>query len=142
MSSAQPSPARILPFLLREPSAHPSRHLYPPMPQPETGTARERDLAIDAAQDAISSALAGDEPLCSLRRGQTLRLCAGRPALARAAATEIEKALAMEVIVRHLSGCHKRRRLQRDLAELAVQLRDACAPQPTLQPALQAGLDH
>ena len=138
MSSAQTAPARILPFMLREVMAHPSRHLYPPMPQPDTGPARERDLAIDAAQDAVSAALAGDEPLCSLRRGQTLRLCAGRPALARAAATEIEKALEMEVIVRHLSGCHKRRRLQRGIAELAVQLRDAS----TLQPVPATGEDH
>ena len=129
MSCAQaPFQALVLPF---QPARPRGLEAYPPMPQPDAGPARERELAIDAALDALSAALAGDGPLCSLRQAQTLNLCEGRPALAQAALSEIERTLEMEVIARHLGGCHKRRRLHRELSDLAERLRDVSSALPT-----------
>lgn len=128
MADAHPLKVRPLPML---PTPHGSLERYPNQPRPPSGAARDDERALVAVQDALSAALTGDEALCELRQTLALYLCMGYPARARTAATEIEQALALDVIARHLGGCHKRRRLQRDLLELAARLnRAAASPLP------------
>jgi hypothetical protein len=79
---------------------------------------------IDAAQEAISAALAGDRELCALRRDRVNGLCLRRPMAALLAVREIERILRLDIISRHLMICHKRRQLRRELESLLDTLRD------------------
>lgn len=135
MAHAHPSRAGSLRL---SPTQLGSLERYPTQPRPPCGAARDDERAMVAVQDALSAALTGDEALCELRQTLTLYLCLGHPARARAAATEIEQALALDVIARHLGGCHKRRRLQRALIELAARLNLAAASQQPGSPALDS----
>ncbi|HEV6965549.1 hypothetical protein, partial [Roseateles sp.] len=56
----------------------------------------ERGRAIDAVQECICAALAGDRDLCELRLKRVIALCAGRPA-AEAAAGEVDRVLALDI---------------------------------------------
>lgn len=134
MAHAHPLQARPLPTSSTQRA---SLERYPSQTLPPCGAARDDERALVAIQDALSAALTGDEALCELRQTLALYLCLGYPARARAAATEIEQALALNVIARHLGSCHKRRRMQRDLLELAARLNLDAAPR---QPG-SAGLD-
>lgn len=96
---------------------------------PSGARSEERQQALDAVHDALSAAMTSDIALCHLRLRQTRALCAGRPHAAWAAYREILRVLGVDIVARHLRACDKRRRLQREMEGLAVQLRQIAAPQ-------------
>ncbi len=91
--------------------------------------AAERQQALDAVHDALSAAMTADTALCRLRLHQTLNLCTDRPHAAWAARQELGRLLRLDIVARHLSACEKRRRLLRELEELAACLRQIAAPE-------------
>ena len=97
-------------------------------PHPSSPRSEERQQALDAVHDALSAALTADIALCRLRLQQTLSLCQGRPHAAWAACREILRVLGVDIVVRHLRACDKRRRLQREMQDVATHLRQIAAP--------------
>lgn len=93
-----------------------------------TGRQRARAQAVGLVHDAVSAALAGDEALCGLRQQQLLALCSAHPHAAWAARQEVVRALGVDIVVRHLRSCDRRRRLQREIEQLAGNLRQMAAP--------------
>lgn len=93
-----------------------------------TGRQRARAQAVGLVHDAVSAALAGDEALCGLRQRQLLALCGDHPHAAWAARQEVVRTLSVDIVVRHLRGCDRRRRLQREIEQLAAALRQIAAP--------------
>lgn len=85
-----------------------------------------RNRVLDEVQEAVCAALGGDAALFDLLRQRVVIRCARRPLLGDAAASEIDRLLAVDIVERHFLACDKRRRLQRDLAMLAQLLRAAC----------------
>ena len=92
------------------------------------GRQRTRAEALGLVHDAVSAALAGDEPLCGLRQRQLLAICADQPHAAWAARQEISRVLCVDIVARHLRGCDRRRRMQREIDQLAATLRQMAAP--------------
>lgn len=86
----------------------------------------DRNRVVDEVQEAVCAALGGDAALFDLLRQRVVLRCARRPLLGHAAALEIDRLLAVDIVERHFLACDKRRRLQRDLAMLAQVLRAAC----------------
>lgn len=123
-------PAGSLPLDAQgEPRADP---LIPVGPgrSPGNGRRQEREDALVAVQEAVSAALAGDESLCRLRQRQALSICQGRPHAAWAARQAFVRALDVDIVARHLRGCDRRRRLLREMTEVARVLREWAAPVP------------
>lgn len=82
----------------------------------------DRSRVLDEVQEAVCAALCGDGPLFDLIRHRVVLRCVRHPLLGDAAAAEIERLLAIDIVQRHFLACDKRRRLQRDLAALAEML--------------------
>lgn len=97
-------------------------------PRTEGARAQERQQAVEAVQGALSAALMADTALCRLRLQQALSLCAGRPHAAWAARQEVQRALAVDIVARHLRACDRRRRLHREIEALALRLHLIAAP--------------
>lgn len=87
----------------------------------------DRSRVLDEVQEAVCAALCGDAPLFDLIRHRVVLRCGRHPLLGDAAAGEIDRLLAVDIVQRHFLACDKRRRLQRDLAALAEALRGAGA---------------
>lgn len=85
----------------------------------------DRHRVVDEVQEAVCAALGGDAALFDLLRLRVELLCARRQLLGDAAAVEIDRLLAVDIVERHFLACDKRRRLQRDLLSLARTLRAA-----------------
>lgn len=85
----------------------------------------DRSHMLDDVQEAVSAVLCADAPLFDLIRHRVFLRCVGRPWLGAAAAAEVERLLAIDIVQRHVLACDKRRRLQRDLVALAETLRGA-----------------
>lgn len=99
------------------------------LPRSSTARADERQQALDAVHDALSAAMTADMALCRLRLQQALSLCTGRPHAAWAARQAVVRALAVDIVARHLRVCDKRRRLQREIEDVATRLRCMAAPE-------------
>ncbi|RTL41591.1 MAG: hypothetical protein EKK53_13475 [Burkholderiales bacterium] len=87
----------------------------------------ERSRVVDEVQEAVCAALCGDAPLFDLLRERVGLRCVRHPLLGEAAAAEIDRLLAVDIVQRHFLACDKRRRLQRELTALAGRLRAAPA---------------
>lgn len=134
--STNPSTAQVLAFhpgglsaveaLTGAGAVQPVVHTTRKAPLP--GRSQVRNEALDAVHDVVSAALAGDTELCRLRQYQALTLCAERPHAAWAARQEIVRILGVDIVARHLRGCDRRRRLQREIEDMAARLRDVAAP--------------
>ena len=85
----------------------------------------DRSRVLDEVQEAVCAALCGDAPLFDLIRHRVVLHCGLHPLLSDAAAGEIERLLAVDIVQRHFLAFVQRRRLQRDLAALAETLRGA-----------------
>ena len=83
----------------------------------------DRSGVVDEVQEAVCAALCGDAPLFELIRHRVMLRCVRHPLLGAAAAAEIDRLLAVDIVQRHVLACDKRRRLQRELAALADALR-------------------
>jgi hypothetical protein len=83
----------------------------------------DRSGVVDQVQEAVCAALCGDAPLFELIRHRIVVRCVRHPLLGAAAAGEIDRLLAVDIVQRHVLACDKRRRLQRELAALADALR-------------------
>lgn len=83
----------------------------------------DRSGVVDEVQEAVCAALCGDAPLFELIRHRVVVRCVRHPLLGGAAAAEIDRLLAVDIVQRHVLACDKRRRLQRELAALADALR-------------------
>lgn len=94
-----------------------------PAPPADPRALDDRCRALDEVQEAVCAAISGEAPLFDLVKRRVLMLCARRPEVRAAAAAELERLLAVDILQRHFHACHKRRRLQRELAELAAGLR-------------------
>lgn len=131
LTSCRVLPLHSVPQKVPAPAASWRRDDAAPGRHAGSGGARGRDRsdALDAVHDAVSAALTGDVALCRLRQQQTLALCADRPHAAWAARREILRILGVDIIGRHLRGCDRRRRLQREIEELASRLHQMAAPE-------------
>lgn len=96
---------------------------FRPAPTEDTGPHDDRCQVVDEVQEAVCAAMSGEAPLFDLIKRRVLIHCARRPEVGVAAAAELERLLAVDIVQRHFHACHKRRRLQRELADLAVSLR-------------------
>lgn len=83
----------------------------------------ERSLVVDEVQEAVCAAMSGESPLFELMKRRLLLHCARRPEVGPAAAAEVLRLLAIDIVQRHFHACDKRRRLQRQLVDLASSLR-------------------
>jgi len=79
-------------------------------------------LVIDMVQELLGASLMGDTALFALWHGRVISFLSIRRHAAHAAAAQIESALRIEVIARHMFGCSKRRGLQRELENLVTRL--------------------
>jgi hypothetical protein len=100
------------------------------LPHASGACSEHRQRVLDAVHDALSAALTADAALCHLRLRQTLALSAGRPQVAWVACRELLRVLRVDIVARHLLACDKRRRLQREMQEVAARLRQIAAPEP------------
>ncbi|MBL8275876.1 MAG: hypothetical protein JNL93_04195 [Pelomonas sp.] len=82
----------------------------------------ERSLVVDEVQEAVCAAMSGETPLFELMKRRLLLHCARRPEVGPPAAAEVLRLLSIDIVQRHFHACDKRRRLQRQLADLASGL--------------------
>lgn len=97
--------------------------LVMPLSQEDAPWRGEPSQVLDEVQEAVCAAMSGEAPLFDLIKRRVLQQCARRPEIGAAAAVEVERLLSVDIVQRHFHACHKRRRLQRDLAALATELR-------------------
>lgn len=84
----------------------------------------QRSRVVDEIQEAVCAAMSGESPLFDLIRRRVLMHCAMSPGVSAAAADELDRLLAVDIVQRHFHACDKRRRLLRELMAVAGSLRD------------------